>query len=149
MAIARKNLRGLDSVFTGAFGTKQRLICGRQQIRHVISVIRESGHTEAGSYADFKALVAQKNMIPYPILDFICLLHGLHLIKVGQDNYELISGLGYGECRFFEGLANGCAHFFNGTAAVEMAVPVHHGFEAVQIHENNGYNRSLGPCMFD
>ena len=49
---------GLDSVLSGAFGTKQRLIRARQQIRHVISVIRESGHTEAGSYADFKALVA-------------------------------------------------------------------------------------------
>ncbi len=95
---------GLDSVLSGAFGTKQRVICGRQQIRHVISVIRESGDAEAGSNADLKALVAQKNMIPYPSLNFLCLRHGLSLIKVGQNNHELISGVGYGVCRFFEGL---------------------------------------------
>jgi hypothetical protein len=140
---------GLDSVLAGAFGAKQRVICGRQQVRHVISVIRESGHAQAGSNANLKALVAQENLISYSNLNFLCLRHGMSLIKAGQDNHELISGVGYGVCRIFEGFPYGCGHLFNGAAAVEMAVRVHHGFETVEIHENDGHNRSVGLGMFD
>ncbi|MGB9438714.1 MAG: hypothetical protein WCB15_12285, partial [Desulfobacterales bacterium] len=49
-----------------------------------ISVIRESGHAQAGSNADLQALIAQKNLIPYPSLNFLCLLRGMSLINSGK-----------------------------------------------------------------
>ena len=150
MSCLRSNVfGGFDRILAGVFGTEQGVICGRQQICHVIGVIRKSGDPGAGTNADRKALVTQKNMVPYPSLNFICLLHGLGMIKVGQDNHELIAGIGYGIGRFFEGLSYGCGHLFNGAAAVEMAIRVHYGFETVEIHENEGNNQSVGLCVFD